>query len=322
MKTVARLLSAAVIACLGTQIGSAAHAQKLDKNESQFIRFVWDVELEKANLYIGQGLVRPSKLSSGKPLPYYMYGPGTPDYSRCYGPSFVQPSGGECMPDLNTTEYLISGKFDLNKPVSGKFRPISYVCWGRSLGVLNTERLIKLGVDVEFYDDSGFTPLHYCVWRNIGNAPRKGDYSESVQRQFAIVDMLLEAGANVNVPLKLDRPMGASSDVPIYSGATPVMLAVSTWWGDSHGLKMIAHLFDKGADPKAKDEMGGGIVNYVDYPTRNRHYEPTIELLKLLHARGVNILQPHPKSGKNILNVAMEKGDVDFALQIQAISES
>lgn len=322
MKIVTRPLSAAVLACLGTSIGQTAHAQKLDDNETQFVRFMWNAELEKANLYIAQGLVRPSALSSGKPLPYYMYGPGTPGYSSCRGPSFSQASDGECTPDISTTEYLLSGKFDLNKPVSGKFRPLSYVCWGRSLGVLTTERLIKAGVDVEFYDDNGFTPLHYCVWRNIGSTPRKGDYSEKTQRLFSIVGMMLAAGADVNAPLKLERTLGSTSDTPVYSGATPVMLAVSTWWGDSDGTKMIEQLFDKGADPNAKDEMGAGVVNYVSYPSRSRHYEPTITLLKLLHSRGVDILQPHPKSGKNLMTVAMEKGDVDFALEIQSIAKS
>lgn len=322
MKLVNRLLSAAALACLCAQVGPIAHAQKLNDNERQFVRFVWDAELEKANLYIAQGLVQPSSLSSGKPLAYYMYGPGTPSYSRCTGPSFVQASNGDCTPDISTTEYLISGKMDLNKPVSGKYRPLSYVCWGGTVGKLTTERLLKQGVDVEFYDDSGFTPLHYCVWRNIGKASRDGSYSDRAQRLFAIVDMMLDAGADVNVPLKLERPLGMTSQTPVYSGATPVMLAVSTWWGDSHGTKMIERLFDKGADPKAKDEMGGGIVNYVTYPSRSRHYEPTITLLKLLHSRGVDILQPHPKSGKNLIAVAMEKGDVDFALEIQAIAKS
>ena len=76
-----------------------------------------------------------------------------------------------------------------------------------------------------------------------------------------------------------------------------------------------------GADPKAEDDMGAGIVNYLVYPDRDYMYEPVLKMLKQLHDRGVDIMHPRPKDGKTFVDLAMQQGDVEFAMQIMAIAK-
>ena len=319
MKSIFRLASAVAATCLASQMGATAKAQGLSNNETQFVKFIWDLEFDKANFYVTQGLVDPHNLSSGKDLPYYFYGPGTMTYSRCRAPSPEQGSMGDCAPGIDIVKFLQSGGFDFNKPVNGKARPLTYVCWGESVGVNNTKILVtEEHVDAEFNDDQGFTPLHYCAWR--GTRAEMG--SETSNNFMLILATLIQGGADINSRLKIAEPIAPYSDYPINPGATPAMLSVWSWNGDNKNRQAQDMLFVLGADPKAEDDMGAGIVNYLVYPYRDRHYEPTVEMLEQLHARGVDILHPRPKDGKTLVDQAMEAGDVDFAMQIMAIANS
>ncbi|MEZ5985025.1 MAG: hypothetical protein R3B94_03635 [Hyphomonas sp.] len=319
MKSIPRFALAIASAFIASQAGLAAHAQKLSDNEYQFVKFIGDAEFDKANFYVTQGLVNPHDLSSGKALPYYFYGPGTVTYSSCRAPSYVQPSGGDCTPGYDVLEFLMSGGFDMNAPVNGKARPLTYVCWGNSIGVNNTKILVgEAKVETEFYDDYGFTPLHYCTWRGTGATMG----SEASNNFMLILATLIQGGADVNSRLKIDAPMGATQEVPVNPGATPVMLSLASWNGDNKNLQAPDFLFMLGADPAAEDDMGAGVVNYLIYPYRDRHYEPTLQMLEQLHARGVDILHPRPKDGKTLVDRAMEKGDVEFAMKIMAIAQS
>lgn len=318
MKSIARFALAIVSATLVIQSGSAAHAERLTDNESQFIRFISKLDFEKANFYLSQGLVDPYNLSTGKPLPYYLYGPGTISYTPCRIPSYYEGSSGDCTPDITVTEYLLSGDFDLNAELEDGRRPMSYVCWGSSLGFRTTAKLVQdLNYEVDFYDDHGFTPLHHCAWRG---ASRQRD--EAQKKYLNILATLVLAGTDVDKPLKIARTIAPNREIPIHPGATPLMLALSAWGGDNEEMEAIDLLFALGANPAATDDMGAGLMSYVRYPSANRHYEPTAELLKLLHKNGVDILQPRGKEGKTFVETAMAKGDVDFAMQVMEIADS
>lgn len=318
MKSILRLASAAAAALLMSQVANTAQAKGLNDYEYQFVKFIWDLEFEKANFYVTQGLVDPHNLSSGKELPYYFFGPGTLTNSRCRAPSAVEPSLGNCMPHLDITHFLVSGGFDLNKPVNGKARPLTYVCWGKSLGVNNTRILVtEEHVEAEFYDDAGFTPLQYCAWRGT-----RGETGSEESNNFMLVlTTLIHGGADINSRLKIEQPIAPYSDTPINPGATPVMLSLLGWYKVNPDYQAQDIFFVLGADPKAEDDMGAGIVNYLVYPDRDYMYEPVLKMLKQLHDRGVDIMHPRPKDGKTFVDLAMQQGDVEFAMQIMAIAK-
>ena len=317
MKSAIRLAIAAATLAFAAQASAHAQAKYLDDNESQFIKFVLQRDFEKANFYIGQGLVDPENLSTGKPLPYYLYGPGTISYTSCHIPSYSQSSDGDCNPDSYVTEYLLSGNFDLNAETENGRRPISYVCWGTDIGFMTTQKLVvEEGVDVNFYDDYGFTPLHHCAWRG---AHRHRE--QSLEKYLNIMATLIAYGTDVDAPLKIERTLGPHKEKPINPGATPLMLALSTWGGDREEMVGIKLLIALGADTKAKDDTGASLMNYVSYPSSSRHYEPTLKLLTMLHNNGADIMEPRGKDKKTFFETAMAKGDVDFAMQIMALTQ-
>jgi ankyrin repeat protein len=317
MKSTFRFASVFISLLVATPFTVSAQAQSLTNNERQYLEFVRDADFTKANFYISQGLVNPLDLSTGKPLQYYFYGPGTFTYSRCRAPAYEQKSMGDCTPGLDVLNYLRAGKIDLNKPINGKARPLTYVCWGSSIGVNNTRILVeKEGVETNFRDDSGFTPLDYCAWRGIGTK------QENIDDMLRIVSTLIDNGADVNGRLTLEAPIGAYKDVPINPGATPLMLSVWNWWGEYPRTDLIQYLIQRGADPAATDDAGATVINYLSYPSRDRYIDETIELLKVLHANGVDIMHKRPKDGKSLFDQAMENGHVDFAMEIMAIAGS
>ena len=319
MKSIIRSASLIVSILFASPIALTSQAQGLTDNEVQYVKFVWNAEFDKANFYISQGLVNPLELSSGNSLPYYMYGFGTITYTRCRAPSYEQGSSGDCTPGVDTLNYLRSGHLDLNKPINGKARPLTYVCWGSDVGVNNSRILVQEeGVDVDFRDDSGFSPLDYCAWRGIG----MGSDQETIDALLAVTRTLIDGGADVNGRLQLEQPIAPYKEVPINPGATPLMLAVSTWWGAAPRTDLMQLLLDSGADPAAADDMGATVVNYMSYPSRDRYYDEAVDMLKFLHANGVDIMHPRPKDGKTLVDRAMENGDVEFAMQIMAIAKS
>lgn len=318
MKSIRRLACAIAATLFASQFGMPAQARGLTDYEYQFVKFIWDLEFDKANFYVTQGLVDPHNLSTGKDLTYYFYGPGTVTYSRCRAQTAEQGSMGDCVPGMEIVKFLQSGGFDFNKPINGKARPLTYVCWGSDIGINNTKILVtEEHVDAEFYDDSGFTPLHYCTWRGT----RAAMGSDASNNFMLVLATLVQGGADINSRLKIANPIAPYTDTPINPGATPAMLSVWSWNGDNPNRQAQDFVFVLGADPKAVDDMGAGIVNYLVYPYRDRHYEPTVQMLQQLHDRGVDILHPRPKDGKTFVDLAMEQGDVEFAMKIMAIAK-
>ena len=132
---------------------------------------------------------------------------------------------------------------------------------------------------------------------------------------MAIMQNMLEGGADINAPtIKRWGDYG--------EGATPLMFAVANWWGDNDYPAFIDFLLERGADVSTTDAEGRAVINYMPYPSRNRHYEPTVSMLKHLHAAGVDIMHKDPTSGESHFDHAMRVGDVDFAMQIMEIAES
>ncbi len=274
-----------------------ASAQSLTPQERQFVNLVRNEEFEKANFYVTQGLVDPKNLSTGKELPAYFY----PDPS-CR-------SQGYCMPNLEVTQFLASA-FDLNKPIRGTTRPASYICHGGG-ALLTSEFALTQKWELNFADESGLSPFHYCA----RHRPYESDHKQMV-RMTTIMTNLLKGGADINA--RTEKKWDYAN-----KGATPLMLAVANWYPDVYGYStIIDFLFANGATADVIDDEGYGVVNYLAYPSRSRHYEKTTAMLKLLHKHGVDIMHKDPKKNESFFDHAMRVGDVDFAMEIMQISKS
>ena len=276
----------------------AAHAQSLTDEERQYVNFIEHEEFAKANFYVDQGLVDPMNLSSGKPLPYYFYP----------GPVCDGPTGGNCGPSLVVAQFLASG-FDLNAPVRDGKRPASYICWGEDGALLTSQYANDEGWDLNFTDDDGLAPLHYC----FNHRPYKRG-NDRVERLRSIMANLVRGGADVNA--RTNKQYGY-----INAGATPLMFAVAAWGGFDPYPVFVEFLFENGADAAMLDATGANAANYVEYPERDEHYARVAEFMRYLHRQGVDIMHKNPETGLSMFDQAMKKGDVEFAMELMEISK-
>lgn len=303
--SVLKISSLGAITTLFLAVGSEAQSSRLSDPERQFIGALDGGELDKANFYVSEGIVDPYNLSTGRSLESYLYGGwGCRDWTS-----------GNCTPALEGAEYLIGMGVDLNKSIRAGQRPLTYVCWGKYFAVNNSKLLIEQGVEVDFFDADGFTPLHYCVSRQARRADRDD--------LKAVMDTLINAGADVNTrSTTLISSRHTSYGEQYGAGYTPLMMAVE-FMGliDNRDWETIEYLIEKGADATAVDGNGFAVANYIAYPDRARKYEPTLDLLKILHAAGADIMHETPQ-GQNLFSLAVDRGELDFAMSIRKVSES
>ncbi len=304
----AGLCSAALL--IATNGPASGQNANLTAAERQFVDALDKGDMEKANFYASEGFVDPANLSTGKSLESYLYGGwGCKDWQS-----------GNCTPALDGAIFVLGMGIHVNKPIREGKRPMTYVCWGNYVGVNNSRLLIERGADVEFFDNDGFTPLHYCVTRSHGTY---GGSRSSWDDHRAVMDNLINAGAGVN---RRSTSLVAGRHVSyreMYGTAnTPLMMAVD-YMGliDNRDWNTIEYLIEKGADATAIDGNGFAVANYIAYPDRNRKYQPTLDLLTLLHKAGADIMHTTP-NGKNLYTLAVDKGELEFAMQIRAISET
>src|SRR5690606_22270592 len=177
---------------------AVAQQNRLTNVESQYIRALRVGDFQKAAFYVDEGLVDPLKLSTGISLAAYFY----PD-PECRG-----PSRGPCTPGGLVAEHLVSLGVDLNMPLYDGLRPISFVCWGGSVGLNNTKVLTAQKVEVAFLDDRGMSPFHYCA---AGPTPTKMSVNDRIDaeewdRLKSVMEMLLAAGAGIDTAYAGLRP--------------------------------------------------------------------------------------------------------------------
>ena len=121
--------------------------------------------------------------------------------------------------------------------------------------------ILDQGVDANYNDDEGFSPLKSVLQREYDSKNREWGQSDAVE----IIDMLLAAGADINAKGTLDV-------TALHNAAA---------WGSA---KMVRHLLDRGANPDAMDRdfVPGNPLSYV-----NKRKHPEIAALLESHM-GVN----------------------------------
>ncbi|MBX3493390.1 MAG: hypothetical protein KF899_10530 [Parvibaculum sp.] len=294
---------------------AVAQQNRLTNVESQYIRALREEDFQKAAFYVDEGLVDPLNLSTGLSLAAYFY----PD-PECRGPS----GGGYCTPVGPIAEHLVSLGIDLNMPLYDGLRPISFVCWGGSVAFNNTKILIAQKVEVAFFDDRGMSPLHYCAAQP---APSKLPIShrldtEAWDRHKFVMEALISAGADINTIYAGQRPLSVSGvGLEFAPGATPLIMSVATWDQGHPRFERIEFLLTKGANPILADANGNTAVNYLEYIDSEAGQENTLVVLKMLAEKGADVMRPNNR-GKSLYDIAVEKGDIDFALKIKSIVQA
>ncbi|PKP66743.1 MAG: hypothetical protein CVT85_00650 [Alphaproteobacteria bacterium HGW-Alphaproteobacteria-7] len=286
----------------------APRSERLSAVERQFVSAMRQGNLEDAMFYLNEGLVDAKDLSTGHSLVFYLYGSGNCDFDR-----------GDCTPGQDVVQTLISAGFDLDEQFDNARRPISYVCWGRSMGENNARLLTQQGVKVNFTDKDGASALHYCARRRTDTSHENlAEYAQSVTNTM---NYLLAAGADIDVRDTRTRPAQHHTfGEPFYQGSTPLMQAVD-YVGEvsMRRFNTVEFLLEKGANASLIDANGFGVANYLQYPDRDRKYEPTLDLLRMLHNAGANILHKTPK-GQSLETLALDRGDIEFVQKMRAIA--
>ncbi|MFO7275758.1 MAG: ankyrin repeat domain-containing protein [Pseudomonadota bacterium] len=158
--------------------------------------------------------------------------------------------------------------------------------------------LIRAGADVNKWDWWGRAPLYAAV--DYNTVPRGGRPDRpSMDRTTAleVIEMLLEAGANPNMQLKLFPPYRSlgedrGGDSMLTIGTTPLIRAAKA--GDVAAVRL---LLEHGADPNLPNSLritplmaaAGVGSTTIDTRARYRNEEQCIETAKLLLAAGADI---------------------------------
>jgi ankyrin repeat protein len=125
------------------------------------------------------------------------------------------------------------------------------------------EELIRLGADVNYQDDSGFSALHWAA------------FSDNI----TIVKLLIQAGADVN----------ARTD--IYDLRTPLFMTPESGYEIAPEITNL--LLENGADPNAQNAELETPLHYVCYveadPADQEFIDIEIQILKNLIAGGANV---------------------------------
>lgn len=180
--------------------------------------------------------------------------------------------------------------------------------------------LIKDGADVNRWDMWGRAPLYSTI--DYSTVPRGGRPDRPSLDKTTPVDvaaMLLKAGANPNMQLKLFPPyrsLGADrgGDSMLTVGTTPLIRAAK---GDD--VPMVKLLLDYGADPNLKNWPGHRPITAVaglgsttiDTRARFRNEQEGIETAKLLLAAGADI-NASDDDGRRAIHGAAMWGWNDF----------
>jgi ankyrin repeat protein len=158
--------------------------------------------------------------------------------------------------------------------------------------------LIKAGANVNTWDIWGRAPLYSAV--DYNTTPRGGRPdrpSSDKTTALAVIDMLLKAGANPDMQLKLFPPYRSlgqdrGGDGMLTVGTTPLIRAAKA--GDSAAIQLLlAH----GARPDLPNSLGitplmaaAGIGSTtIDIRARFRNEQKCIGAAKLLLAKGVDV---------------------------------
>jgi len=193
-------------------------------------------------------------------------------------------------------EALVKGKADINLVDPQNITPLLMATLNARFDV--AARLIEAGADVNRWDTWGRAPLYSAIDYNTtprGGRPDRPSSDET--SALDVAEMLLKAGANPNMQLKLFPPYRSlghdrGGDGMLTVGTTPLIRAAKA--GDVPAMKLLlAH----GALVDLPNTLGvtplmaaAGIGSTItDTRARFRNEEQCIEAAKLLIAAGANV---------------------------------
>jgi ankyrin repeat protein len=197
---------------------------------------------------------------------------------------------------VDCAKYLVAGGADLNATDPDRVTPLN-------LALINfhfdfAAYLIQAGANVDKWDLYGRTPLYNAVDMNTLPSGGRADVpSTDKLTGLDVARLLLEAGADPNIQLKLrppyrNVPFDRGADVILSTGATPLLRAAKA--SDNEAIKLlIAHhaLVDLPNAMGVTPLMAAAGLGQESRATRGRYKteEEGIESARLLLAAGANI---------------------------------
>ena len=215
-------------------------------------------------------------------------------------------------------EALVKGKADINLGDPDNISPLLMATLNARFDV--AAYLIKAGANVDKWDTWGRAPLYSAVdYNTVPRGGRPDRPSSDQTTALEVIDLLLKAGANPNMQLKLFPPYRSlgqdrGGDGMLTVGATPLLRAAKA--GDVGSIRLLlAH----GALVDLPNTMGitplmataGVGSTTIDIRARFRNEPQCIEAAKLLLAAGANVNAARD-TGQTALHGAALWGWTDF----------
>ncbi len=248
----------------------------------------YQVDLEKIDYYLKQGLVDAKKKINLSTTPYREF--QTKDWTAPY----VTASRGALakLREIGADPKAID---------SSQRSRLHYCVQGLHTGGCSAEELkelLALGLDAKQADARGDTPLHLLLgWTQVRDATTGASRKVTLADIGPSVQSLLDAGAD--------------PDAQNSQGQTPIMLAVRSDLFDVATL-----LLEKSKNPTLVNKQGFNLVHIAFLDTYDRfELEPSAEtraFVELLVKKGVD---PHQKigDGDSLKQIAEKNGAIDLA---------
>ena len=215
---------------------------------------------------------------------------------------------------VQCAKYLVEGKANIDLTDPERTTPLV-------LALLNLHfdlaaYLISAGADIDKWDFSGRTPLYVAIDMNTlphGGRPDLPSVDDTTPLQVA--ELLLKAGANPNIQLKLRPPyrnyiFDRGRDEVLSTGATPLLRAARA--SDIEAVRLLLKYHARVDIANASGVtplMAAAGMNYGDNPTRGafKTDTQTAETVRLLKEAGGNVnAQAH--DGETALHSAAAHG--------------
>ncbi len=197
---------------------------------------------------------------------------------------------------IDCAKALLAGKADINRADPERSSPLLVALMNLHFDF--AAYLIQAGADVDLWDLYGQTPLYVAV--DMNTLPRGGRPdlpSEDRLSGLDVAQLLLEAGANPNIQLKLRPPyrnyiFDRGGDQVLSTGATALLRAAKG--GDVAAVKLLlAHkaLVDLPNEDGVTPLMVAAGMGHGANPTRGRYKTDAeaVECVRLLQAAGAQV---------------------------------
>jgi ankyrin repeat protein len=130
------------------------------------------------------------------------------------------------------------------------------------------ETLLANGAEVDLRNVFRLTPLMYAAGMSGNGRGPSGGESDDIQAQvIRTIDLLLDAGADINARVTDSHTFTAKLDTYIQGkdneGRTALFSAAELGWD-----KVVAHLLERGADPTVIDATGMTALDAAMAPPR------------------------------------------------------